>query len=701
MVDYIRDNLADDAYNQRTAQLTGSRIAEQDRARMMGTDAAIRRGLRRITAPSAGSVPSASMLAGDSMQLPTGGLSGGVTPTPLPGPANVQPTLGSTADQDALIGGDLGQSPPPMAGAQPMGYGAGASAVPGPGQAGMTAALGGNGMPPVLSGPMNRPPTPAAPGDVSADPYFSGIANGLSNAFGGTTPSPQPTGYDNLDSAYPGLSGGQGADQVQGGAGVDLLSGVESGRRQADANGNLLRSSAGAVGSMQVMPSTGPEAAAAAGVPWDEALFYDPGPAGQAYNEVIGDGYFNKLLAHYNGDKVKAAGAYNAGPARMDEFLNTGRPLPLETQQYIQKVFGGQGGGMPTPGAGAPGRSGLRQIVADMPSGQQQYGPILQELANVPGGGEVALKLLQNGYQQDSQISQDRLRLEGGFQNDEDQMERFALTALASGDTDVAKYWIGKSGITIPPAVLANADLTSRYAKAALLGEQFYKNDPDQGALFVQGYVQGGPAQGFQMAGPPRANPKVTLRDIQVGDQRQIARFDQSGRMLGTVTGADGNPVQSATGQNGLSSQDSSVKLRDYKALIPQLGEELARATVYGQNGLTPGERYVRAAVEAAGKNGIPVTDEYLQGLKEQAINLNKKFGSQAPAGVPLPAPTGGAMAPAPEGLDVQQPAPQRASATAADGTTYYSSDNGATWVDGDGHPYVEPGPDAQPGLYQ
>lgn len=30
--------------------------------------------------------------------------------------------------------------------------------------------------------------------------------------------------------------------------------------------------------------------------------------------------------------------AYNAGPARYDEHLATGRPLPVETQDYVQML---------------------------------------------------------------------------------------------------------------------------------------------------------------------------------------------------------------------------------------------------------------------------------------------------------------------------------------------------------------------------
>lgn len=123
---------------------------------------------------------------------------------------------------------------------------------------------------------------------------------------------------------------------------LDLISRVahqeSGGGNQFDANGAPLQSSAGAIGAMQVMPKTAPEAARLAGVPFDEqAYHYDP-----AYNKLIGIAYLSELLQRYDGDVAKAVAAYNAGPGRVEAAVKAGGDwtahLPAETQDYVRKV---------------------------------------------------------------------------------------------------------------------------------------------------------------------------------------------------------------------------------------------------------------------------------------------------------------------------------------------------------------------------
>jgi Transglycosylase SLT domain len=81
----------------------------------------------------------------------------------------------------------------------------------------------------------------------------------------------------------------------------------------------------GAMGLMQIMPKT------YAGLRARHHL----GP--DAYNPrdniLAGAAYLRELLDRYGSSGFLAA--YNAGPARYDEHLATGRPLPPETQVYI------------------------------------------------------------------------------------------------------------------------------------------------------------------------------------------------------------------------------------------------------------------------------------------------------------------------------------------------------------------------------
>ncbi|HHU0567508.1 TPA: transglycosylase SLT domain-containing protein [Klebsiella pneumoniae] len=124
----------------------------------------------------------------------------------------------------------------------------------------------------------------------------------------------------------------------------------ESRLSQFDASGQPLTSIKGAVGIAQVMKDTGPEAARAAGLPWDEERWRnDP-----AYNLALGKAYLNKQLKAFGGNNVLALAAYNAGPGKVNEWISkygdprTGaitnedfiRSIPFqETQSYVTKIM--------------------------------------------------------------------------------------------------------------------------------------------------------------------------------------------------------------------------------------------------------------------------------------------------------------------------------------------------------------------------
>ena len=92
----------------------------------------------------------------------------------------------------------------------------------------------------------------------------------------------------------------------------------------------------GAVGVMQVMPGTGPEAARLAGVAWDPQRF----KADAAYNRQLGQAYYTDQLRRFGGDPLKAAAAYNAGPGRVGKLVEQHGSawrdhLPAETKAYV------------------------------------------------------------------------------------------------------------------------------------------------------------------------------------------------------------------------------------------------------------------------------------------------------------------------------------------------------------------------------
>src|SRR6185369_7556794 len=118
----------------------------------------------------------------------------------------------------------------------------------------------------------------------------------------------------------------------------DLLDLVERVQGQESGGDQSAVSSAGAVGVMQVMPDTAPEAAAMAGLPWDEEAYHNDA----AYNKLLGIAYLSSLLEKYDGDVEKALAAYNAGQGRVDNALSQGGDwigaLPAETQNYVAKI---------------------------------------------------------------------------------------------------------------------------------------------------------------------------------------------------------------------------------------------------------------------------------------------------------------------------------------------------------------------------
>jgi soluble lytic murein transglycosylase len=109
-------------------------------------------------------------------------------------------------------------------------------------------------------------------------------------------------------------------------------------------------SHAGARGLMQLMPGTAREQAGKMGLSYErEALIGDAG-----YNLQLGNGYFMRMLAYYNGCWPLAIAAYNAGPGNVNKWLRqNGDPrsggidwvewiekIPIpETRGYVQRVL--------------------------------------------------------------------------------------------------------------------------------------------------------------------------------------------------------------------------------------------------------------------------------------------------------------------------------------------------------------------------
>jgi len=105
---------------------------------------------------------------------------------------------------------------------------------------------------------------------------------------------------------------------------------MESGGRTMQAGNRPIRSSAGAVGLMQLMPKTYAEMRAKLGLGADAFNPHD--------NVLAGAAYLRTLYKRYGYPAMFAA--YNDGPGNLEDHLYRGRALPDETKNYVKGVAG-------------------------------------------------------------------------------------------------------------------------------------------------------------------------------------------------------------------------------------------------------------------------------------------------------------------------------------------------------------------------
>jgi len=126
----------------------------------------------------------------------------------------------------------------------------------------------------------------------------------------------------------------------------------------------------GAVGLMQLMPSTYAELRARYGLGADPTDPHD--------NIVAGTAYLRDMRERFGTEGFIAA--YNAGPQRYEDHLATGRPLPDETVAYVAKLAPLLSGGL---------SAGNRSITPDHVSWQQA--PLfVEQRAGASGAGRSA-----------------------------------------------------------------------------------------------------------------------------------------------------------------------------------------------------------------------------------------------------------------------------------------------------------------------
>lgn len=115
--------------------------------------------------------------------------------------------------------------------------------------------------------------------------------------------------------------------------------------RQESAFMEDARSHAGAMGLMQLMPATARETAKRYGIPLSNNLqVLQP-----STNIALGTAYMSQVAGQFNGNRILASAAYNAGPGRVRQWLKSNGHLPYdvwienipfdETRKYVQNVL--------------------------------------------------------------------------------------------------------------------------------------------------------------------------------------------------------------------------------------------------------------------------------------------------------------------------------------------------------------------------
>ena len=137
--------------------------------------------------------------------------------------------------------------------------------------------------------------------------------------------------------------------------------------------GGLVTSPVGAMGLMQVMPQTYD------GLKDRYALGDDPYDPHD--NIMAGTAYIREMYDIYGTPGFLAA--YNAGPARLDDYLNNVRPLPNETRHYVASIGPNIQGIYPNNRSAAD-EMAINDIPLNIPSGKRYGGHMALFASNSP-----------------------------------------------------------------------------------------------------------------------------------------------------------------------------------------------------------------------------------------------------------------------------------------------------------------------------
>jgi hypothetical protein len=162
---------------------------------------------------------------------------------------------------------------------------------------------------------------------------------------------------------------------------VRSLMRVESGGNEY-VNGDLITSGKGAMGLMQVMPATYDELRDRYNLGEDP---FDPHD-----NIIAGVAYMREMYELYGSPGFLAA--YNAGPARLDDYLANLRPLPDETRHYVAMIGPNLRGVYPNNRSAAD-QMAMNMLPINIPAGKRYSRPVMLANARPIGGGRVPQRM--------------------------------------------------------------------------------------------------------------------------------------------------------------------------------------------------------------------------------------------------------------------------------------------------------------------
>lgn len=307
---------------------------------------------------------------------------------------------------------------------------------------------------------------------------------------------------------------------------------TESRGNHFGSNGAPLTSPKGAVGIAQVMPGTAPEAAALAGLPFDENRYRtDP-----EYNAAIGRAYFEKQVQTF-GDIEKAVAAYNAGPGNVQKAIQKGGAnwkdfLPAETKGYLTSVLGPAGSRVIAQGAPKQTEQWRTMTPEEaqgmgLPPGMVYQRSPSGEIKPIGGQPKAALTAQQSAAVK--QKLNDTLQIEN-------QLARVEKAMTAAEE----KGWTGYVGGRVPGGLDAESDTFDKSVRLLATMVRKLTRTPGEGAM--SDYE----SRLAEMTLPSRTDTKEGRREALAGIRELIASIKMGYGEL--ASSAPSQPAPAAKG---------------------------------------------------------------------------------------------------------------------------------------------------------